>query len=197
MIKINNISKKYTTEIFKLFSYNFEKNNIYFLRGPNGSGKSTLLKLIKGIYICDDGEIHFNKICQKKDIALVDGNSRTFIHRITVLQNLNYFFALQSKNLDSGRIIELLKLFNVENLQDKKFSSLSQGQMQIISLVRALSSNPKVLLLDEVFSSLDKNHKGLVFEFLSEFVNKNKKLIIFTSHEDNHEDLVYKELCLS
>jgi ABC-type multidrug transport system ATPase subunit len=197
MIKLKKISKKYTTEIFKLFSYKFEKNNIYFLRGPNGSGKSTLLKLIKGIYICDDGEINFNNICQKKDIAFVDGNSRTFIHRITVLQNLNYFFALQSKDLDRSFILELLKLFSVEDLQNKKFSSLSQGQMQIISLVRALSSNPNVLLLDEVFSSLDKNHKSLVFEYLSKFVNRNEKLIIFTSHENSHKDLIYKELCLS
>jgi len=91
----------------------------------------------------------------------------------------------------------LLKLFNVEDLQNEKFSSLSQGQMQIIALVRALSSNPKVLLLDEVLSSLDKDHKSVVFDFLSEFINRNKRLIIFTSHENSHKELIYKELCLS
>ena len=74
------------------------KKIISILRGSNGSGKTTLLKLIKGIYLCDRGEIIFdNDLKQKNDIAYVDGNSRTFFHRLTVYQNLKYFYSLQNK----------------------------------------------------------------------------------------------------
>ena len=59
MVELKLISKKFDADIFKNFSFKFEKNNIYFLSGQNGSGKSTLLKIIKGIYICDHGEVIF------------------------------------------------------------------------------------------------------------------------------------------
>ena len=93
MLQLKSISKKYASEIFKDFSYKFNENNIYFLSGQNGSGKSTLLKLIKGIYIFDEGEIEFDYgLDQKNDVVYVDGNFRTFFHRLTVRQNLEYFF---------------------------------------------------------------------------------------------------------
>ena len=95
MVELKSISKKYTSDIIKDFSYIFKKNNIYFLSGRNGSGKTTLLKLIKGSYLCDDGEIIFDlNLNQKNDVAYVDGNFRTFFHRLTVRQNLEYFFSL-------------------------------------------------------------------------------------------------------
>ena len=93
MLELKSISKKFNSEIFKDFSYIFN-NDIYFLRGNNGSGKSTLLKLIKGIYLCDDGDIIFdNQFNQKNDISYIDGNFRTFFHRLTVRHNLEYFFS--------------------------------------------------------------------------------------------------------
>ena len=79
MVELKSISKKFKTNIFEDFSYNFKKNNIYFLKGMNGSGKTTLLKLIKGIYLCDEGEIRFeHNLNKNNDVSYIDGNSRTF-----------------------------------------------------------------------------------------------------------------------
>tara|TARA_B100000886_G_scaffold308285_1_gene241837 strand:+ start:461 stop:1057 length:597 start_codon:yes stop_codon:yes gene_type:complete len=198
MIELKSISKKYSIEIFKDFSFKFDKNNIYFLSGKNGSGKSTLLKLIKGIYICDEGEIAFNySLKQNNDIAYIDGNYRTFFHRLTVRQNIDYFYSLQNRKNDRTCIDEFQEFFNISNLQNKKFSSLSQGQMQIISIFRGIASNPKVILLDEVFSSLDNNHKNNLFSYLSKFILKDDTLVIFTSHDKNFQNLVFNELCLN
>lgn len=197
MLQIKSISKKFSREIFRDFSYLFENNYIYFLKGENGSGKTTLLKLIKGIYLCDHGEIYLYKnIDQKNDIAYIDGNSRTFLHRLTVRQNLEYFSSLQNKNIKRDSINELLNFFKILNLQDKIFSSISQGQMQLISLVRGLISAPKIILLDEVFASLDTKNKDIVYSYLSNYVLKKEALVIFTSHEEKHDGIEYKELCL-
>lgn len=197
MLEIKSISKNFSKEIFKDFSYNFENNHAYHLSGKNGSGKTTLLKLIKGIYLCDSGKINFhNNLDQKNDVVYIDGNSRTFFHRLTVMQNLEYFASLQKENIKKNSTNKLLKLFKILNLKNKKFSSLSQGQMQLVSIVRGLSSSPKVILLDEVFTSLDEKNRKIIYSYLSNFILKKEALIIFTSHGENHEDINFEELCL-
>ena len=196
MLELKLITKKFSSEIFTNFSYSF-KNDIYFLKGKNGSGKSTLLKIIKGIYICDSGELNFDhKINQKENVVYIDSNSRTFFHRLTVKQNLEYFCSLYKKTNNKHTQKDLINLFNIKKLLNEKFSSLSQGQMQLISLVRGLSSEPNIILLDEVFSSLDDVNKKIVLSYISELILKKKSLVIFTSHEDYYDDIAYKELCL-
>ena len=198
MVELKSISKKFKTNIFEDFSYNFKKNNIYFLKGMNGSGKTTLLKLIKGIYLCDEGEIRFeHNLNKNNDVSYIDGNSRTFFHRLTVYQNLQYFLSLQSKNKESDSINQILDFFDVSDIKDKVFSSLSQGQMQLISLVRGFLPDPKIVLLDEVFSSLDRDKKKMVLKYLSDFILNQETLVIFTSHEDIHSEITFEELNLS
>ena len=68
--------------------------------------------------------------------------------------------------------------------------------MQLVSIIRGLSSAPKVILLDEVFSSLDLKNKEIVYSYLSNFISKKQALVIFTSHEDNYLGIKYRELCL-
>ena len=198
MFELKSISKKFHSQIFKDFSYRFNSKTIYFLRGDNGSGKSTLLKLIKGIYLCDSGEINFEDgLNNNNDIVYVDGNFRTFFHRLTVDQNLEYFFSINRKEDNSSNLEDLLRYFELLSIRNKKFSSLSQGQMQLVSIIRGLSSKPKIILLDEVFSSLDTTYKRKVFNYLSKFVGKDDSSIIFTSHEKHINDISYKELCLN
>ena len=197
MLELKSISKKFLSNIFKDFSYKFD-SNIYFLRGCNGSGKSTLLKLIKGIYLCDSGEIYIDhKLNNTNDVVYIDGNFRTFFHRLTVFQNLEYFLSLSDLNNNSIILDDLLVYFGISDIRNQRFSSLSQGQMQLVSLIRGLSSDPKVILLDEVFSSLDSKHKKKAFIYISKFISNENGLVIFTSHEADFDDLIYKELCLS
>lgn len=198
MLEIKSISKNFSKVIFKDFSYFFENNCIYLLSGKNGSGKTTLLKLIKGIYLCDSGEIDFyDNLNQENDIVYIDSNPRTFFHRLTVRQNLDYFASLQNETIKKNSTNRLLKLFKIHDLQNKLFSSLSQGQMQLVSIVRGLSSAPKIILLDEVFSSLDEKNKEIIYSFLSEFILQKEALVIFTSHENNHDGIEFKDLCLN
>ena len=116
MLELKSISKKFNSYIFEDFSYIFKESNIYFLKGNNGSGKTTLLKLIKGIYQCDCGKISLNGLNQKDDIVFIDSNSRSFFHRLTVDQNLKYFYSIQNKKNNEYYPDNLLELFNIKNL---------------------------------------------------------------------------------
>ncbi len=199
MLELISISKKFDSEIFSDYSFKFTTNKIYHLKGRNGSGKSTLLKMIKGIYLHDEGNIIFTFGKNKKDdVVYIDGNFRSFFHRMSVKQNLEYFFSLLNKEKNLTYLNNLIAFFKISELQNKKFSSLSQGQMQLISVIRGLSSNSKVLLLDEVFSSLDTSYKEIVSSYLLEYVKKNEALVIFTSHDNHFKNTSnFEEICLN
>lgn len=199
MLELISISKKFDSEIFKDYSYKFSKNKIYHLKGPNGCGKSTLLKMIKGIYCHDKGEISFSLGGNKKDdVVYIDGNFRSFFHRLTVKQNLDYFFSLLNKEKNLAYLDNLIKYFKISELENKKFSSLSQGQMQLVSIVRGLSSASKVVLLDEVYSSLDTSYKEIVSLYILEYVKNNDALVIFTSHDNQFKNTtIFEEICLN
>ena len=79
---------------------------------------------------------------------------------------------------------ELMDFFEISNLRKKLFSDLSQGQMQLISIIRGLANESKVVILDESFSFLDKNIKSKLQSFLIDQQTKKKNLILFCSHDD-------------
>ena len=86
---------------------------------------------------------------------------------------------LSQTNLKKSYII-----FEVENLKDLKFSDLSQGQMQIISIIRGIVNKPKILLLDECISALDK---GFILKFekwLMNYLRKDNRMVIFTPPQE-------------
>ena len=184
MISICSLKKSFNNPVLNNFNYTFESKNIYHVIGRNGAGKTTLLKLIKGIYVPDFGEIVLrNNLSTHKDIVFIDNNYRSFFHRLNVMDNLSYFQALQNNNAMISVLNNLINHFELSALVKHKFSDLSQGQMQLISFIRGLSSNPRVILIDEGFSSLDKTNKEKVLEFILDYVEDNNALSIITSHE--------------
>lgn len=184
MLLLQNIKKNFEEKVICDFTYHFKSNNIYRIVGINGIGKTTLLKIIKGIYIQDKGEIKFTDHLSYKDISYVDDNHSSFIQRLSVLRNLEYFHTLQNKNIDVSYIIELLNIFGVNHLRNTRFSNLSQGQMQMISVIRSLTSKPKILLLDEAFSSLDSTKIIALESFLQDYI-QNNCMIIYASHDNS------------
>ncbi len=187
MLEINGIGKSFDKKsLFDDFSVSLAPNNIYSLQGENGVGKTTLLKIIKGILIPDQGTIKF----QKKDInfnevAYIDANNRSFFHRLSVWQNLEYFLALNNCFNKKDLVQSLANIFEVDVLLQSDFSRLSSGQMQIFAIIRGLCERPNVLLLDESLANLDKTKTLLVCGYLEEFVADDSKIVIVCSHDDN------------
>jgi len=188
--KIENVNFKYfgsKKNIFTNLNFEILKNKHTVITGPNGSGKSTLLGLISGLYVPQDGSIESSS--DKLGYVgvtplIVDGSLR---------ENLIYG---NSKKYEDKELIEKVKefsLFDSDIVDLNKLisiNSLSSGQMQKISFIRALLNNVQVLILDESTSNLDKETKDLIFEIL----NKQEITIINSTHneEDFEFDLHYE-----
>lgn len=162
-ILIENVSKSFEgLQALEHINLEVKTGSLVALVGPSGSGKSTLLRVIAGLEKADQGRVWISGrdgnllSVQDRDIGLVFQNYALF-KRLTVYQNIA--FGLDIRHLTSAtvskRVMQLLKLVQLEGLKDRYPHQLSGGQRQRVALARALAIEPKVLLLDEPFGALD------------------------------------------
>ena len=161
--------------------------------GPSGSGKTTLLRIIAGLerpdegYIEVDGEIWYdserriNLPPQKRDVGFVFQDYALFPN-MSVFENIAYGM----KRKDKHKVMELLKLAKMEAFKDRRPDTLSGGQKQRVALLRAIAKEPKLLLLDEPLSALDRDLANLLREEIKLFQRKYKIPTLMVSH--NIED---------
>ena len=142
------------------------KGRIVALLGPSGSGKSTLLRAIAGIERVAAGSITFDGAdvvrvpVHRRGFALMFQDGQLFENR-SVARNVGYGLRLRrmSGAARQQRVGELLRLVGLESFADRMPDTLSGGQRQRVALARALAVDPRVLLLDEPLSSLDRSHR--------------------------------------
>ena len=179
-VNFENITFKYfnsETPIFENLTFKIPLNEHTLITGPNGSGKSTLLGLLSGVLIPENGKIFIST----KKLGYI--GATPFIFKDTLRKNLLYGNELK---IDDDLLINKLHEFDVfkeeENYNlDREVSnkSLSSGQMQKVAFIRALLSEPKILLLDESTANLDEKSKDLIFNIL----DKEKLTIINSTHD--------------
>ncbi|KKX26192.1 ABC transporter ATP-binding protein [Rhizobium sp. LC145] len=160
------------------------------LLGPSGCGKTTLLNLIAGFLDADGGEIFIDGAlvtetpAHKREIGIVFQNYALFPH-MTVANNIAY--GLKTRGVEAGeikrRVDEALALVKLNGFGDRKPRQLSGGQQQRVALARALVIRPKVLLLDEPFSALDKNLRASMQIELKEIQQRLGVTTVFVTHD--------------
>lgn len=188
-VNFKNVSFKYIGAeelIFENLSFKINKNQHTIITGENGSGKSTILGLIAGVYFPTDG----NVITHSDKYGYVGPNP--LIIKGTLKDNLIYGLKKEYDHKVLEEFVYEFQLFkeSKENILETKISNkdLSSGQMQKISLIRALILEPEILILDEAFSNLDTISRKLI----SEKINKKEITIINSTHStidldyDNH-----------
>lgn len=196
-IELKNVSFSYNGNgnIFKPISYLFEKGNIYCIVGDNGSGKSTLINVILNIYNNYQGEVFINNksiknidmICARRDLfSVAEQNPALFESNLEA--NLKYSI----DNCDSELLnyyVEAFKLYNGEsrsNLSEKKVNkkndTISGGEKQKVSLIRALLKDSHCLILDEPSTYLDEDGMNALKKILYEV--KDNKIVIIVTHDD-------------
>lgn len=180
--KIENLSFEYENDtIFKNFNYSIDKGDILIVKGRSGVGKTTLLRIISGLekakegkIILDDKDITNEKI-EKRKISYLFQNYSLFPH-MTVEKNILY--ANKKANVN-----ELLEIVNLKGYNKKYPHELSGGEYQRISLIRTIALYPKLILLDEPFSNIDKQLRVKLTKDIKEIAVKFNLTLIIVSHD--------------
>jgi len=198
LIILDKISKSFLTSkkitVLKKINYKFNKGKVYSLVGPSGSGKSTLLNILSlidrpsiGSIKIENSNINFSnspmidKIRAKKIGIIYQQNN--LLPDFTALENV-YLASLalddnKKKALDKAK--NIIKKMGLINRVNHYPSELSGGEVQRISIARALINEPQIILADEPTGSLDQSTAKEVFDILYKLKSSNR-LIIYATH---------------
>lgn len=165
----------------------FESESISRISGPSGVGKTTLLRIIAGLVTPEKGTISvdddlwfdadrkFSKNTQDRNVGFVFQDYALFPN-MTVEQQLRY------GSVDEPYIDHLLGIGQMEAFRKSLPKQLSGGQQQRLAILRALSTKPKLLLLDEPFSALDQVLKSQLILNLKVLFSEQKTTVLLVTH---------------
>ncbi|MCK9607211.1 MAG: cytochrome c biogenesis heme-transporting ATPase CcmA [Methylomonas sp.] len=172
-------------QLFSGLSFSLQRGQVLLLEGSNGSGKTTLLRILCGFRPADGGQIYW--IGQPlagssyfADMAYV-GHADGIKKELTVLENLRFALALSQPGHYS--IEQALQKVQLAGYDDNLVQTLSAGQKRRLSLARLLVTHNILWILDEPFTSLDKQGIELIETLMDDHV-KNGGMVILTSHHD-------------
>jgi len=198
LIILNKITKTFLTSkkinVLKKINYKFKKGKVYSLVGPSGSGKSTLLNILSlidrpsiGSVKIEKNDINFSntsmidKIRAKKIGIIYQQNN--LLPDFTALENV-YLASLaldDNKNKALDKAKNIIKKMGLISRINHYPSELSGGEVQRISIARALINEPQIILADEPTGSLDQSTAKEVFDILYKLKSSNR-LIIYATH---------------
>jgi len=189
-IEVDRVTKQYKNGAFTAVdnvSVRMAENEITAIIGPSGCGKTTLLRQIAGLEYPSYGRILM-------DGTVITGPARqrgmvfqsyTAFPWLTALQNAEYPMRIAGVPPAERRekAIEHLKLVHLESFQDYYPNNLSGGMRQRVAIARALGQDPRVLLMDEPFGSLDAQVRWEMEELTVEVEERTRKTIILVTHD--------------
>lgn len=203
MLKVQNLNYAYDHhQVLKNIHFEIEEGSIVGILGLSGSGKTTLLKILSGLIIPKQGEVTIydeptfenGKVSKilSQDMGVVFQQFNLFMH-MSVVDNLALPLRLrtkQSKTVCRQKAIELLESLGLKDQEDKFPNQCSGGQQQRIAIARALILNPKLLLIDEPTSSLDKENTQILIDLLKNLHKQGLTIVLIT-----HDLAFAKAMC--
>lgn len=200
MIELRRVSKTFNQSVKAVdnVSITINEGEIYGIIGFSGAGKSTLVRLMNLLETPDQGEVYIDKVEltqlskkklreERKNIGMIFQQFNLFNSR-TVYDNVAFTLP---KNHDQDKVMDLLKLVEIEDKKDAYPSELSGGQKQRVAIARALANDPKVLLCDEATSALDPQTTQSILQLLKDVNEKLGITIVIITHEMS----VIKDIC--
>ncbi|PKO05252.1 MAG: ABC transporter ATP-binding protein [Chloroflexi bacterium HGW-Chloroflexi-3] len=200
-LEIEQLSKRFTGNQYPAvdnITFSMQAHEILAFVGPSGCGKTTTLRLIAGLERPDQGTIHLDQHIisdtrtfvppEKRNIGMVFQDHALFPH-LSVFDNIAFGLRGYTKKVKKDRVLELLKLVDVEALSKRFPHILSGGERQRVALARALAPKPTLLLMDEPFSSLDAHLRLEVREHIRNILKASQSTVIFVTHDQ--EEALY------
>ena len=196
ILSISNATKRYNTPDGKVItalnnvSLVVEQNEFVTLLGPSGCGKTTLLRAISGFEDLENGSIEIDGStvthlpAHKRPVNTVFQKYALFPH-MTISKNVAYSLEVAGKSRSeiTTRVGKMLELVGLEGFEDRKVNQVSGGQQQRVALARSLIAQPKILLLDEPLSALDKNLRHKMQQELKTLQEEIGIAFVFVTHD--------------
>jgi iron complex transport system ATP-binding protein len=195
-ISIGYTSKKEKNSIASNIDLSLKKEKLIALIGANGIGKSTLLRTLTGIQKPLSGTVLLNEknvheldsltLAQNLSIVLTEKlpPSNLTVWELIALGRQPYtnWIGTLTDN-DIAKINEAIALTQIEHLISKRHYEISDGQLQIVLIARALAQDTPLIILDEPTTHLDLLHKVVLFKLLKKLTQETGKCILFSTHD--------------
>ena len=184
MLQINELIFKWPNSIQQEVNLKASAGEIVLIGGPSGIGKTTLFNIISGFYETVSGSVIFNgknlisKPPWKRPVSTMFQSDNLFPH-LSVKQNLMLGIKNFSKDIENQ--LYFLKIFSLIN---QKCSELSGGELQRVALIKTLSREKPIILLDEPFSALDEDMIKKASILIQEYTKRMNSITLIISHQD-------------
>lgn len=187
-VSIFNLKKNYGDKnILNIDYLEIKKGKITGLIGPNGIGKSTLLSIIAGLDRKFEGIVKYDGKELSKDIikemTIVFQKPRLLARN--VYENIEYPLKLRkiTKQSRKNMVDKIIKQFEINHLRDKLATNLSGGESQKVALARGMVFNPKLLILDEPTSNLDRKSVEIIEREIKNMNREKNTTVIIVTHD--------------
>ena len=199
MLSVSNLSVSFDdNHVLDGFNLDLQSGDIFALLGDSGSGKSSALRFIAGLESASNGRVALdgNNLSldgnhsvkpELREIGMVFQDYALFPH-MTVFQNISFGIDCLSKKDKIERVQTLLELISLQGIEKKYPHQLSGGEQQRVSLARSLATSPKLLLLDEPFSSLDKSHRDQLVQEVRVILKNAGVTSILVTHDESEAE---------
>lgn len=177
--------------LFTLSKLSFTQGDVIYLQGDNGSGKSTLMKILAGLISPTQGGINSQGYSKsawwQKDSLLgkaVYLHQHPYLFDGSVEYNLTYGLTVRQSRSQAiqQRLVQAIKMAQLSDLMHHCASELSGGERQRLAIARAWICQPKLLMLDEPISNMDKHSQRLVLAMINQLKSEGTGLLI-SSHQ--------------
>ena len=199
MLEIKNLTCGYKEKVvLKEINFKIKQGEFIGIIGPNGSGKTTLLKAITRVLKFKQGEIilgdkSIDKMGFKelaREVAVVSQDCRVGIMTVeefVLLGRIPYYSKLQFMETQKDKKIaeKYMRLTDTFKLKNQLVTQISQGEKQLVFIARALTQEPKLLLLDEPTAHLDITHQVAILDLIRKLTRELGRTVIVVLHNLN------------
>lgn len=200
MLELENVSLQFAKgqpAVLEHLNFTLETSQLGCLLGPSGCGKTTLLRLIAGFLNPSVGKVTLNgqvlansqnarlQTCiptEKRGIGMLFQDFALFPH-LSVYDNIAFGLQHLKSSVREQRVQRYLELTQLDAFADRKPRELSGGQQQRVALARALAPHPKLLLMDEPFSSLDTDLRRQLSHEVHDILKREEMSVLLVTHD--------------
>ncbi len=187
-MKITDLKKKIGSFELEVERLSLEPGRIHGIVGPNGCGKTVFLKLVMGILDPDSGYIDYEGI-KAKEMTMMP--QRPYLMRTSVYNNLIYPLRIRGIRPEEEKMDELLKRAGLLGQKRQYARSLSSGEKQKLSFLRAMVFEPRLIIMDETLANLDPESEKLFKELISMRQEREPATWLIVNHQWDHVNRLF------